>query len=430
MADKPVWIETAIVVACFLAFGTDEETYLAIYAAGVFILLSLTGWAAAKRLGRNLYGAYSTGTLAALVGTAVAALLTSAATLIIFEERFFAGAWTYLLFIPALYLLFGYYRRRLGAPTPIETVLARLHSEGMYPRPRPEELLEETVVVNTLLVPLDGSMHSEQALFAARAFGHAFDARLTLLLVVPEPAPVGKSGSEPSHRLYLEQVASQLRADGLRAEYAVRSGPFADEVNRFAHDQQVDLIVSSARGRSGVEQFVSGTATNRIVEDAPTALLAIRPTDDWQSRRSRFKRLLVTLDGSEASERALPYVAMLADRFRSEVLFLSVPEGAESEGTLERLRVYLDGVAATLAGSGVPTRSLVTGSGPSRTIVAIAESEGADCIVMATRGRRAIDPDGRVEVGSVANKVVQETPCPVLLVPVRADGDESVANLR
>ena len=43
VADKPVWVEVGIVALCFLAFGTHEETYLAIYAAGVFILLSMTG---------------------------------------------------------------------------------------------------------------------------------------------------------------------------------------------------------------------------------------------------------------------------------------------------------------------------------------------------------------------------------------------------
>jgi hypothetical protein len=100
VADKPVWVEVAIVALCFLLFGTQEATYLAIYTAGVFILLSMTGWAAAKRLLRGLRLQFSAGTTVTLIGTVLAALLTTAATLIIFEERFFEGAWTYLLFIP------------------------------------------------------------------------------------------------------------------------------------------------------------------------------------------------------------------------------------------------------------------------------------------------------------------------------------------
>ena len=53
VADKPVWLEVGIVSICFLLIGTNEESYLALYAAGVFVLLSLTGWAVTKRLARE-----------------------------------------------------------------------------------------------------------------------------------------------------------------------------------------------------------------------------------------------------------------------------------------------------------------------------------------------------------------------------------------
>ncbi|MEJ2748131.1 MAG: hypothetical protein P8183_09525 [Anaerolineae bacterium] len=120
VAAMPVWIEVAIVSFCFLFFGTHEETYLAIYAAGVFILLSMTGWAATKRLLRYIRIERPLSKLAALAGTAVAALLTTGATIIIFAERFLEGAWTYLLFIPLLYASFSYFHYRQVGPIPHE----------------------------------------------------------------------------------------------------------------------------------------------------------------------------------------------------------------------------------------------------------------------------------------------------------------------
>ena len=54
VAGKPVWLEIGIVSVSFLLFGTHEETYLALYAAGVFILLSMTGWAVTHRLVREI----------------------------------------------------------------------------------------------------------------------------------------------------------------------------------------------------------------------------------------------------------------------------------------------------------------------------------------------------------------------------------------
>jgi len=107
VADKPVWIEVAIVCFCFLFFGTNEETYLAIYAAGVFVLLSMTGWAVTKRLFRRIADKFNVNDFALAVGSTLAAILTTAATVSIFAERFLEGAWTYLLFIPILYFIFN-----------------------------------------------------------------------------------------------------------------------------------------------------------------------------------------------------------------------------------------------------------------------------------------------------------------------------------
>jgi len=83
VAAMPVWLQVGIVAFCFLFFGTNEETYLAIYAAGVFVLLSMTGWAVAKRLIRKVRQKYNFGTVALIFGTIVAAILTTGATGII-----------------------------------------------------------------------------------------------------------------------------------------------------------------------------------------------------------------------------------------------------------------------------------------------------------------------------------------------------------
>ena len=106
VAGNPVWVMVGVCVVCFIALGTHEETYLALYAAGVFILLSLTGWASVKRLIRENRRRMTLGGIAALGGTIVAALLTSGATAIIFEERFTEGAWLYVVILPILYLAF------------------------------------------------------------------------------------------------------------------------------------------------------------------------------------------------------------------------------------------------------------------------------------------------------------------------------------
>ncbi len=116
IANRMVWACVFAIVLCFVFFGTHEATYLALYAAGVFVLLSMTGWAATKRL-CNTRRTVGLGVwLPQLIGVLVAATLTSMATVVIFEERFSEGAWLYLVLIPILFIAMGIVRSTRGTP--------------------------------------------------------------------------------------------------------------------------------------------------------------------------------------------------------------------------------------------------------------------------------------------------------------------------
>ena len=111
----------------------------------------------------------------------------------------------------------------------------------------------------------------------------------------------------------------------------------------------------------------------------------------------------------------MPYVRMLAQRFGSSVTLLTVPVGFASASFQIQIQAYLQRVADELREDGVESTVLVTGSGPARTIVRIAQAERVDLIMLATQGRGGFD---RLMVGSVADRVTQNMPCPVFLVPI------------
>ncbi len=418
VADKPVWVEVAIVSVCYLAFGTHEETYLALYAAGVFILLSMTGWAAAKRLTRELRGEFGAGRLATLAGTVVAALLTTAATVIIFEERFFEGAWTYLVLIPALYVIFTRFRSRLGVPLPLDDHLGRFFG-GQYllPYERAAQSAEE-IVFEDIVVPLDGTAFAEHALPVAEVMAHTCRGRLELVSVDPEHVmPAGGAtaadGSMTERQAYLDRVAWSLRKGGLEVDYTIRGGAVAEGVDRLVRDVRADLVVMSTHGRTGMERMLGGSVAYGLVRRSDVPVLLIRPTDEWGTRGSKFRRLLVCLDGSESAEAVLPYVRAMAHHFGSAVVLLAVPE---EEAEVPKLEYYLGSVAKALGAHGISVSSRVLGSGAPRTIVAAAVDERVDLILMATRGRGSLG--GKDDVGSVTERVVQSAPCPVFVVPI------------
>jgi nucleotide-binding universal stress UspA family protein len=422
VAAIPVWIEVVLVSLCFLAFGTSEETYLAIYAAGVFILLSMTGWAATKRLLRQVGSAPSARSYLALGGTATAAALTSVATIIIFIERFVDGAWAYFVLLPFLYLLFTFFRYRLGEPTPVEERRGLLFAERRYL----PEFARSPAAFNRLLVPLDGSPFAEQALPLAQVLGLAHGSQLTLLSVRQEGEygrglPLmqdGLNGDLSEYEHYLEQVVARLGSVGVRTNPLVVEGKIADQINVIAAQQGADALVMSTHGRSRVSRMLLGSVASEVLQRSTRPLLLVRPREIAETRPPVFGKLMVALDGSGDAELVLPYARALAASFGSEIILLAVPDDLQAENQLGNLRRYLEDVAGALAASGLAVRPMVTGSDPAHTIVEMARVNDVDLIMLATHGRGG---RARSLFGSVADTVVRNCRRPIFMVPVRSD---------
>jgi nucleotide-binding universal stress UspA family protein len=466
VADKPVWIEVAIVCVCFLLFGTNEETYLAIYAAGVFILLSMTGWAVTKRLRREIRDQFSMSKVVLLVGAILAASVTSAATVIIFSERFTEGAWTYFILIPMLYATFTYFRNRLGEPSKELDYLGQLDAAqlagfgfGQYEfgehevgaaEARPVEVSwqpdpiehskwrQERVEIDRLVVLLDGSIFAAQALPAAKSIASVTGAHITLVSSVKNNTPALQNQYEITHRereAYLTEVADQLRGEGISADYTIRPGHIADATQAIIKENGIDLVVTTTRGKSGTTHWIRGGASRKLMQRIKTPVLLVHDIDEKNGANPQIDRILVALDGSINSERVLPYARSLAKAFGSEIVLVTVPAvpevknyraAAEIVETIRakaevNIKKFLEAVARSLREEGIEVRTVVTGSMPAQAIVQVSEAEDADMIMLTSRGRGGMDI---VLLGSVAQRVVQSTQDPIFMMPMLAMRDE------
>lgn len=135
-----------------------------------------------------------------------------------------------------------------------------------------------------------------------------------------------------------------------------------------------------------------------------------------------FERILLAVDGSEHSAKAVPVAADLARRYGGEVVVLHVREhelgwGADIDVETSREAIDLvDGIVRTLKDEGTNVRGEVVrvplGQTP-RAILEASKDERADLVVMGTRG---LSDWGRLLMGSVAHKVVHLAEMPVLVV--------------
>jgi nucleotide-binding universal stress UspA family protein len=418
VASSPAWIQVAFCCACFVVLGTREDTYLALYAIGVFVLLSMTGWAAVKRLLRENRRASTAVGIASLVGAACAALLTSGATVVIIDERFRQGAWLYFVLVPMFCAMLIWFRRRLGAPDQVEERLGQMMSASTL-APAFGDALYAGVSYEEILVPLDRTPVSELSLAQAQTMARHYTGTIKLLTVVPEAAT--SSGQDGETELYLQDVADDLASAGYSSEPMVRAGAPATTIGELAAKSGVDLVILSTHGRSRVSRWVASSVTLGVIHQTTAPLLVIRPTEDWRSTRTRFQHLLVALDGSPTSEEILPHVHELASKFSSEVTVLSAVEGSESDDYPKTAASYLQQVCEALGKKGVAAKPLLVQGAPDHAILEAARTERADLIMLVTHGRGGVERQATVKLGSVADKLLQETPCPIFLVSAGAD---------
>jgi len=124
-----------------------------------------------------------------------------------------------------------------------------------------------------------------------------------------------------------------------------------------------------------------------------------------------YERILVPLDGSELAEGALPYAEGIAKRMRSELVLITVC--ASCDGLERPLRVYVDKKAEELSSSGVRAHSLLVEGDAASEILNSAENNCIGLIIISAHGLSGVS---RWALGSIANKVVQESHIPTLLI--------------
>jgi nucleotide-binding universal stress UspA family protein len=262
-----------------------------------------------------------------------------------------------------------------------------------------------------------------------------FEAKLYLLHVADATflrAVVADPGSRDTAVLNrLDDLLTDAEHRRFRVLSAVEhSDAPADEIVRYAHLKDIDLIVMGTHGRTGVSHMLLGSVAETVVRTASCPVLTLHATPKSTAAQLGPARILVPTDFSPPSDRALEYARRMAARCGATLHLLHVLEETVDAARFgsdvfvpdspavraARLREARRKLAHRRGGAdhkqpGVSTEVVVGSS--TRTIARYAAVNSFDLIVMGTHGRTGF---AHLIMGSVAEAVVRTASCPVLSI--------------
>jgi nucleotide-binding universal stress UspA family protein len=145
--------------------------------------------------------------------------------------------------------------------------------------------------IKSILLPTDFSEFANYALSYAASLARQFSASIICVHVIEPVAPtVGYTGlTEPlpiadlseqleeSAERELPKIGACEECSGLEVEEVIAHGDAAAEIVRVAKERNVDLIVISSHGRTGLGRILFGSTAESVVRHAPCPVLVVKP---------------------------------------------------------------------------------------------------------------------------------------------------------
>jgi len=271
-----------------------------------------------------------------------------------------------------------------------------------------------------ILVPIDGSASSIMAEETAAMIAKKTGVTVTVLHVMqelrigyrlPQDLQDELLGSIEQHaKATIDRARALFSEEKVKVDTEMFSGDPADSILEFSK-KDYDLIIMGARGENEKDAYALGSVTKKVMMHTSCPTLIVK-------RVSPMSNLLVCVDGSENSIKALNYSVNLAEKMGSKITLLNVQERKLYDSSPKAAKEIGEKILSkTLDAIGIKKvkvgKKLEFGV-PSDSIVEFAEKGNYDLIVLGSRGLGTVK---RFLLGSVSDDVSHKAKCSVLVVP-------------
>jgi nucleotide-binding universal stress UspA family protein len=304
----------------------------------------------------------------------------------------------------------------------------------------------KTLSIQNIVVPIDFSEMSAQAIQIAKGLARRFGASIHLAhvrqlnyaadFVAPAPPIVPFSfmtyeqNAEQAALKDLKKVASECGVSSANCHMLGGAPPF-DEICRLGQTIPADLIVMPTHGRTGLKHVILGSTAERIVQHSSCPVLVTRGNSAQSKNGSRFKirTILVPVDFSSCSREGLRYAIAFANEFEAKIILLHATYLGyiySSEGTAiydipglqkaarKNAERKMRELVRSVNFGAVKFEAAFTEGSPALDICGFPKDHDVDLIITSTHGFTGLK---HILIGSIAEQVVRRAPCSVLVVP-------------
>lgn len=255
------------------------------------------------------------------------------------------------------------------------------------------------------IVPVDGSSQSWRVVDVALALARQCKGRIEIVEVVFEQSTVDEAERRLSAEVHERAIADiDIIATVVRAEHDVAEAICALVENRPA---ATVMMASQGKGRSAA---LLGSVAEDLLRHIDGPIVIVGPLAGIPDFSGP---VIVTVDGSDTSEAALPVAASWSLELGVTARVVQVVQpGTEPTSEADAYTASLASLLTTLSGRSAESEVLrdrdIEGA-----VAAVAASIGASLIVTSTHGRAGTS---RFILGSSAAGFVRRAPCPVLAI--------------
>lgn len=274
------------------------------------------------------------------------------------------------------------------------------------------EMLSPLGRFERILVATDGSEYSDGAIAVADEMATKCNARLYVVSIALDSP--GTESLEPTVNAESERLAmANVAAARERIKHAdcqtrvLHDADPARAITEAAEQLRADVIVMGRHGRRGLARWKLGHATEKVLGRAPCPVLVVP-----NSSRMWRNRILLATDGSRYSDSAAVIAGNIAALCALPLTVISSTLSSHSPERRQEAQEAIERVRQGLAAKALQVDGRLVEGRPEQTIIEAAGKVGADLIVMGSHGRTGLN---KVFMGSVSERVLNQTGCPVLI---------------